>query len=105
MAHKRIVSSVVGSTFYQGASNLLGRLRPGNPLNLQRQPQNKYDKNAIGVFFSSTQLGHLPRGLAAELAPLMDAGVPIKVCASAQAFVVQLEWDVPDVTEISDPTL
>jgi SWI/SNF-related matrix-associated actin-dependent regulator of chromatin subfamily A3 len=96
MAHKKIVASVVGSTFYHGAGNLLQRLRPGNPLRLVRQPQNKYDKNAIGVFWSNTQLGHIPRALAAELAPLIDAGIVIKCLAANGAYVLQLEWDEPD---------
>jgi hypothetical protein len=97
MAHKKIVSSIVGTTFYHGAGSLLQRLRPGSPLRIVRQPTNRYDKNAIAVYWSNTPLGHLPRSLAAELAPKMDAGTEIKICAANSSYVLQLEWDEPDV--------
>jgi hypothetical protein len=50
-------------------------LRPGDRLQLLREPMNPYDENAIEVLGSNGQrLGYLPRGFARRLAPLMDAG-------------------------------
>jgi hypothetical protein len=87
-------SSIVGSSFYPGAGNIIMRLRPGAALRLKREPDNKYDKNAIAVFFSETKLGHIGRGLAALLAPRMDAGLVINCTKHpANGAVVVLSWD------------
>lgn len=86
--------SIVGSSFYRGAGNLIGRLKHGCPLLLRRQPDNQYDKNAILVLWGSLALGHVPRGLAAELAPKMDAGLEVKATKVGSAWgVVALTWE------------
>lgn len=78
----RRVFSVVGTSFKPGATELLMRdLKPKHPLTLKREPNNKYDKNAIAVCYGRP-LGYVPRGLAAEIAPLMDRGVVFR-CAKA----------------------
>lgn len=102
VAEKHIHASVVGSTFYHGAGGLLQRLRPGCSLRLVRQPDNPADKNAIGVFWSNTQLGHIPRGLAAELAPLMDTGFEITARQSTTMYVIELFWNTGE--EVDDRT-
>lgn len=51
---------------------------PGSPLRLRRDPANPHDPNAIAVETAdgSDQLGWVPREVAAELAPEIDAGRP-----------------------------
>ena len=50
---------------------------PGRPLTLRRDPANPHDANAIAVDGASgVQLGWVPRDVAAELAPELDAGRP-----------------------------
>ncbi len=51
---------------------------PGSPLVLARDPVNEHDANAIAVHLALTaeQLGWVPRELARELAPSIDAGDP-----------------------------
>lgn len=50
---------------------------PGQALELRRDPGNEHDPNAIAVLSSSgEQVGWVPRELAAELAPELDAGRP-----------------------------
>jgi len=90
----QIKSSIVGSSFYPGAGNIIMRLRPGAKLVLRREPNNQYDKNAIAVLFSNTKLGHVGRGLAALLAPRMDAGLIVS-CEKhpANGAVISLSWD------------
>jgi hypothetical protein len=90
----KLKSSIVGSSFYPGAGNIIMRLRPGAKLLLKREPNNAYDKNAIAVCFSNTKLGHIGAGLAALLAPRMDAGATIE-CEKhpANGAVVTLSWD------------
>lgn len=56
----------------------------GERLSLVREPANSHDENAIQVWWKNGHmLGHLPRYCAAELAPLLDAGV------AARAYVHQ----------------
>ncbi|KAI0688029.1 SNF2 family N-terminal domain-containing protein [Cytidiella melzeri] len=60
-------TSIVGIQYYKG---LVGE---GEEVNIVRDPQNKYDRNAIKIEnISRTQVGHIPRQIAAKLAPLMD---------------------------------
>jgi hypothetical protein len=49
---------------------------PGRPLELRRDPDNPHDPNAIVVHAGGAQAGWVPRELAAELAPELDAGRP-----------------------------
>jgi hypothetical protein len=48
----------------------------GTPLALRRDPANEHDPNAIQVLAGEAQIGWVPRELAAELAPEIDAGRP-----------------------------
>jgi HIRAN domain-containing protein len=49
---------------------------PGRQLVLRRDPDNPHDPNAIAVDAGGEQVGWVPRELAAELAPELDAGRP-----------------------------
>ncbi len=71
------ISGVAGARFNTGAlaSDAAG---PGCPLHLRRDPGNEHDPNAIAVLLpGGEQLGWVPRELAAELAPELDAGRPL----------------------------
>ncbi|KAH9892824.1 SNF2 family N-terminal domain-containing protein [Cubamyces lactineus] len=67
-------TNVVGIQYYKG---LVG---PGEEVLLVRQPHNQYDRSnhalSSGSFLLKiSQVGHIPRNVAAKLAPLMDAGL------------------------------
>jgi single-stranded-DNA-specific exonuclease len=48
---------------------------PARPLELRRDPGNPHDPNAIAVHLAGgEQVGWVPREVAAELAPELDAG-------------------------------
>jgi hypothetical protein len=50
---------------------------PGRPLRLRRDPDNPHDPNAIAVHAQGGgQLGWVPRAIAEDLAPQLDAGTP-----------------------------
>ena len=94
-------ASIMGSSFYPGANNCIPRLKPGQQLRVDREPTNPHDRNAISLHIFNQKLGHLPRGLAAELAPLMDAGVTVNVTKSRDprfgtSGVVVVRWEIPD---------
>ncbi len=58
---------------------------------LQREPENPYDSDAVKVLIAVlpirkyTEVGYLPKGLAKELAKVIDAGIPLK--ASLQGII------------------
>lgn len=87
--------SVAGTSFRDGATELLQRLQPKHALTLRRELKNKKDENAVAVYRHDKQLGYLPRGLAAEIATLMDFGVEIKCAKSSPALdcVCALSFD------------
>jgi hypothetical protein len=50
---------------------------PGRPLELRRDPENPHDPSAIAVHAAGGgQVGWVPREVAADLAPEIDAGAP-----------------------------
>ncbi|WP_188052087.1 HIRAN domain-containing protein [Azospirillum sp. Sh1] len=70
---------------YDGPDGLDGRVMPapGDRLGLVRAPDNPADANAVEIWWRNEHmLGHLPRGVAAELAPRLDGGEPVRAyCA------------------------
>ena len=63
-----------GVRHQNGAEKTIRNLRTGDQLTLRREPQNPYDKNAIGICCGPTFLGFVAAELAARIAPLMDRG-------------------------------
>ncbi|KAI0035861.1 SNF2 family N-terminal domain-containing protein [Vararia minispora EC-137] len=62
-------AKIVGVQYYHGL------VAAGQQVNIIREPNNRYDRNAIKVTnIQNEQVGHLPRDLAQKLAPLMDKG-------------------------------
>ncbi|PGH08602.1 hypothetical protein GX51_01122 [Blastomyces parvus] len=61
-------SKVVGLRYYTGHATA------GECVAIKREPINRYDRNAIRVDnVMGTQIGHLPRTIAAKLAPYIDS--------------------------------
>jgi single-stranded-DNA-specific exonuclease len=58
---------------FEGRQDIAAGLRSGTVLELQRQPDNAHDPNAIAVFYGRLQLGFLNRKMAEKLAPLIDS--------------------------------
>jgi len=70
------VSGVAGAQFNEAALASDGAA-PGRPLTLRRDAGNEHDANAVAVHVGEgAQLGWVPREVAAELAPELDAGTP-----------------------------
>jgi hypothetical protein len=72
------VASVAGAGQHHAEALLADTVAPGRPLLLRRDPDNPHDPNAIQVHPAGggDQVGWVPRELAAELAPQLDAGRP-----------------------------
>ncbi len=57
---------------------VLAVLHPGEPLTLQRQPDNPHDANAVAVLAGRHIIGFIPRADAHQVAALIDAGIPYR---------------------------
>jgi hypothetical protein len=104
MAVEKRQVSIVGSSFYPGAGNWIAKMAPGQKLRVEREADNQYDANAVAVYIFQQKLGHFPRGFAAEVAPLIDAGCKLTAIKSrdprfAGSGVMVVEWEKPDAPE------
>lgn len=72
-AKHTFVSPIVGCNYYAGYT-FVANIPDGAELTLDREPDNRFDPNAIGVYYADTKCGHIPRDIAAQLAPILDAG-------------------------------
>jgi hypothetical protein len=72
------VLGVAGTGRHHAEALASADVEPGRPLELRRDPGNEHDPNAIAVHApdGGQQLGWVPREIAAELAPELDAGRP-----------------------------
>jgi len=69
-----LYTKVVGVTF-DGRQEAIAALRPGDPLQLVREPGNEHDPHAVRVLApDGRQLGYLRAPLAGRLSPSIDAG-------------------------------
>jgi hypothetical protein len=69
------VASVAGAGRHHADALATDGAAPGEPLELRRDAGNEHDPNAIAVHArGGPQLGWVPREIAAELAPELDAG-------------------------------
>lgn len=75
------VVPVAGVSFVEDYPTNLHRLaivhshrRADIPVDLVRNPDNPYDSNAVQVRYMGYMLGHLPKDVAARIAPLLDSG-------------------------------
>ena len=71
------VAAVAGAARHHGEALGSDALAPGQPLVLRRDAANPHDANAIAVQAGGgEQAGWVPREIAAEIAPALDAGRP-----------------------------
>jgi HIRAN domain-containing protein len=72
------VAAVAGAARHHADALGSGALAPGQPLVLRRDAANPHDANAIAVHPAGggEQAGWVPREIAAEIAPDLDAGRP-----------------------------
>jgi hypothetical protein len=71
------VAGVAGAGRHHADALATADVGPGRPLELHRDPDNAHDPSAIAVHApGGPQVGWVPREIAAELAPELDAGAP-----------------------------
>jgi HIRAN domain-containing protein len=70
---------------YHAAEEVWHELRVGDPLRLEREPDNPHDANAIAVTWRGRKLGYVPRRDNAALAWGLDRGAPLQARISRLA--------------------
>ena len=70
---------------YHAAEEVWHELRVGDPLRLEREPDNPHDPNAIAVTWRGRKLGYVPRRDNAALAWGLDRGAPLQARISRLA--------------------
>jgi hypothetical protein len=69
------IAGVAGAARFHEAELASEEAAPGRPLLLRRDAANEFDPNAVAVLLAGgAHLGFVPRELAAEIAPQLDAG-------------------------------
>ena len=73
-----IAFNVVGVTFLNddGSSrqSIISNCKRDDEIRLVREPENKFDKNAIAIFHKLGQVGYVAKDFAKQMAPDMDYG-------------------------------
>ena len=88
------VTFIAGFQHYDGPDAAL-LLETGMPLQLNREPHNSYDKNAVEVWTGDAKLGYVPRSANKTIAKLMDEGIEV------QALILELDHSAfPDSVKI-----
>lgn len=54
-------SKIVGSTFLNGAQEIISLLHPGDEIVLKDETDNKYDNNAIACYYMNRKIGYIPK--------------------------------------------
>jgi hypothetical protein len=75
-------SPLAGFRHYQGGA-VLRSLKPGDRLELVREPANPYDANAVRVEWRGVKLGYVPRRDNAAVARQIDRGVALEARLAA----------------------
>jgi hypothetical protein len=78
--HVRILvqSSPLAGFRYGEAPRIWQEMRPGDALELVREPDNPHDANAVRVEWRGRRLGYVPRSENGALAWAMDRGAPAR---------------------------
>ncbi len=69
--------SIAGLQHYRG-NDLAEMIQEGDELELQQQPDNAYDSNAIMVLWKNNKLGYIPASIARDIGRQIAAGVSVK---------------------------
>lgn len=66
--------TVAGTTHCPKIDDVFPQLQVGSVLKMQRDPNNKYDEAAIGVWYNDVRIGWVPQAMNTVISRLMDAG-------------------------------
>lgn len=76
MPHRVVVvqqSPIAGFQYYAGG-DVFSELQVNTPFLLEREPNNKYDSNAVAIYYKQYKLGFIPRADNTAVAQMLDRG-------------------------------
>lgn len=65
--------SIAGFTFYEGVL-AFKHLEIGTELTIKPEPENRYDENAVAIYYKEHKLGYVPRSQNKAIAAILGAG-------------------------------
>lgn len=65
---------IAGTSYREDIDKIEPLLKPGQMYRMVREPENKFDKFAIEIYFEDYKLGYVPAAQNQIVARLMDAG-------------------------------
>ena len=77
-----VQSSPLAGSQYYSASRLWTVIRIGDRLSLAREPDNRYDRNAVRVEWNGQKLGYVPRAENRAVAQALNAGEKLEARVS-----------------------
>jgi hypothetical protein len=83
----RLSTPIVGSKYRPECLPILGALKKGAVLRLERDRDNEHDPMAVAVYSGKTHLGYIPRAQNARIALLLDDGRRAQATLAAEAVV------------------
>jgi HIRAN domain len=81
-----VLETVVAGTSFTSALKFEKDLKKNMDLQLMREPKNKFDEFAIGLFFKGKKIGYIPRDHNEVIARLLDAGKPFTAKLKEKEF-------------------
>jgi hypothetical protein len=78
-----LLSSHVAGYQYHKGHHVENEFKSGVPLSLVREPKNRYDSNAIAIYFGLTKIGYIPDAENTVLANMLDQGVHLETTITA----------------------
>ena len=69
-----VQSSPLAGSQYHSVASVRDELRPGDQLSLIREPDNRFDRNAVRVDWKGHKLGYVPRAENRAVSRALDAG-------------------------------
>jgi hypothetical protein len=89
----KFYSKVVGSTFCDG-QKIITTLKPNEILQWKREPENKFDSNAILLLYNNQKIGYIPKETAKGIAEQIDSNPEITLSISVSEITGSTEKNV-----------
>jgi hypothetical protein len=84
-------TSIAGINKHDGP-NILDSIDIDEPLTLVREPKNRFDPNAVSVYYREHKLGYVPAFRAGVVAGIMDSGTPMHAKLIRSGFEPRYVW-------------
>ena len=81
--------NIAGFTFYEGVL-AFKHLEIGTGLTMKPEPGNRYDENAVAIYYNEHKLGYVPRSQNKAIATILGAGQNI--------FEMRVQQLIPDAS-------